>query len=55
MSIENPRDIAVGYVDSGLITEREMMIACLKYMSYDDVNDMMESNFFEIDSSEDCE
>lgn len=50
MSVTNvildPREEALNLVDVGLITERDMLIACLKYMSKDDVADMLITNDF---------
>jgi hypothetical protein len=33
-------------LDEGIISHDEVIMACLKYMSEDDVQDMMESNEF---------
>ena len=40
----NSRDIALELVDNGLVTADDMLLACLKYMSTDDVEDMLDSN-----------
>ena len=34
----------IDMIDDGLISERYIIDACLKYMSEDDVRDMMEHN-----------
>lgn len=39
-------------IDNGLISQDTVITACLKYMSEDDVKDMMECNEF-IDEAED--
>jgi len=40
-------------VDDGYVSEREMLIACLKFMSDDDIRDMLEINELNARYSED--
>ena len=40
----DPRDYAIQLVDNELVTADNMIIACLKYMSHDDVRDMLDCN-----------
>lgn len=40
----DPRDYAIQLVEDGLVTADNMIIACLKYMSHDDVRDMLDCN-----------
>ena len=40
----NPRDFALERVEEGFPTKRGMLIACLKYMSHDDVREMLDCN-----------
>jgi hypothetical protein len=46
-------DDALFLVDDGYVSEREMLIACLKFMSDDDIRDMLEINEFNARYSED--
>jgi hypothetical protein len=39
-------DDAMFLVDDGYVSERTMLIACLKFMSADDINKMLEDNGF---------
>lgn len=39
-------------VDEGVLNAETVMIACLKYMSEDDVKDMMQYNEFILDEDE---
>lgn len=39
-------DDALFLVDDGYVSERDMLIACLKFMSADDINNMLELNGF---------
>lgn len=53
----NSRDVALELVDNGLVTAEAMLTMCLKYMSTDDVEDMLDSNelserFFEDDDGQ---
>lgn len=43
----NPRARAIALVDSGIIDPITMLEACIKYMSRDDVDDMLRANDFE--------
>ena len=43
----NPVERAVELVDVGVIDARDMLIACLKYMTHDEVEDMLRLNDFE--------
>ena len=40
----NYRDIALELVDNGLVSAEELLTMALKYMSNDDVEDMLDSN-----------
>jgi hypothetical protein len=40
----NSRDVALELVDNGLVTAESMLTMCLKYMSTDDVEDMLDCN-----------
>lgn len=40
----NSRDEALELVDNGLVTAESMLTMCLKYMSTDDVADMLDCN-----------
>ena len=40
----NSRDIALELVDNGIVSAESMLTACLKYMSTDDVEDMLDCN-----------
>ena len=40
----NPRDYAVELVENGLVSTDTIITACLKYMSHDDVRDMLDCN-----------
>jgi hypothetical protein len=46
-------DDALFLVDDGYVSEREMLIACLKFMSDDDIRDMLEINELNARYSED--
>lgn len=39
-------------LDAGLLNQNEVLLACLKYMSEDEVRDMAESNYFFEDEEE---
>ena len=43
----NIRDHALQLVDDGFVDEREMLVAALKFMSSDDVAEMLVVNGFE--------
>ena len=40
----NYRDIALELVDNGLVSAEDMLTMALKYMSTDDVEDMLDTN-----------
>jgi len=40
----NSRDEALELVENGLVTAESMLTMCLKYMSTDDVDDMLDAN-----------
>lgn len=42
-------------VDEGLINKNDLIVACLKWMSEDDVREMAEANEFIMDEDEDDE
>lgn len=46
-------DDAMFLVDDGYVSERDMLIACLKFMGGDDIRDMLEINEFNTRYSED--
>ena len=41
---QNARDLAIHLTETAAISERDLLIACLKYMSTDDVADMLDAN-----------
>ena len=41
---QNSRDRALELVEEGIISAEQMLIAALKYMSVDDVEDMLDAN-----------
>jgi hypothetical protein len=50
----NYRDIALELVENGMVSAEDMLVMALKYMSNDDVEDMLDTNelserFFEDD------
>jgi hypothetical protein len=58
MRIYNARDYAIELAENGIITYEHLAIASLKYMSEDDVRDMLDANeispkFFGEDEDED--
>ena len=40
----NSRDIALALVEEGMVSAEAMLTMCLKYMSTDDVEDMLDCN-----------
>lgn len=53
----NSRDIALELVDNGIVSAEDMLVMALKYMSTDDVEDMLDCNelserFFEDDDGQ---
>jgi len=54
----DPRDRAIELVENGFVSTLGMLTMCLKYMSHDDVIDMLECNEldnFDVDMTEDEE
>ncbi len=39
-----PRDYALELCEQGAVSESSMLLACLKYMSHDDVREMLDAN-----------
>jgi hypothetical protein len=39
-----PRDYALELIDNGITTADHLLLCCLKYMSHDDVRDMLDCN-----------
>lgn len=42
--MDNPRDFALELVETGLITADHLLLCCLKAMSFDDVEWMLDAN-----------
>lgn len=40
----DPRSFALELVDDGLMDARHLLLCAMKYMSYDDVRDMLDCN-----------
>lgn len=40
----DPRDFALSLVEEGLVSADTLLLACLKYMSCDDVRGMLDAN-----------
>jgi len=40
----NFRDVALELVDNGVVSAEDMLVMALKYMSNDDVEDMLDAN-----------
>ena len=40
----NPRDRALELIEEGIVSAEDMVTMCVKYMSVDDVADMMDCN-----------
>ena len=40
----NPRDRAVERIEEGIVSAEDMVTMCVKYMSVDDVEDMLDCN-----------
>jgi hypothetical protein len=40
----DPRDYAMELIEEGRTSAEDLLVACLKYMSHDDVRDMLDSN-----------
>jgi len=41
---KDPRDFALTMVEGGLVTADHLLLCALKYMSHDDVRDMLDCN-----------
>jgi hypothetical protein len=46
--MDDYRDYAMSLVDDGEVGERELLIACLKFMTQDEVCQMLEANYIAI-------
>ena len=42
--MDNYRDYALNLIDEGQITDRELLLACLKFMTQDEVCQVLEAN-----------
>ena len=56
----NPRDRALELIEEGIVSAEDMVTMCVKYMSVDDVQDMLDCNelsdrFMEDEEEEDYE
>ena len=40
----NPRDRALELIEEGIVSAKDMVTMCVKYMSVDDVEDMLDCN-----------
>ena len=40
----NPRDRAIELIEEGIVSAEDMVTMCVKYMSVDDVEDMLDCN-----------
>ena len=49
------RDFAIELTEEMNLSEKDMLVACLKYMSQDDVKDMLEANEYPMSCEEDEE
>lgn len=41
---ECPRDRAIGMVEDGLVSAQHLLLCCLKFMSHDEVERMLDAN-----------
>lgn len=41
---KDPRDYALKLVEDGVVGANELLVAALKYMSHDDVREMLDAN-----------
>ena len=53
----NPRDRALELIEEGIVSAEDMVTMCVKYMSVDDVEDMLDCNelsdrFMEVDEDD---
>lgn len=44
MEYDNIRDMIIGMIDDGSLSARATAIMCVKYMSHDDLSDMLHAN-----------
>ena len=44
MAIQDSRDYALDLVEMGVVSAQDMLLMALKYMSTDDVEDMLDAN-----------
>ena len=51
----DPRDFALELVEQGLVTADHLLLCALKYMSHDDVRDMLDCNELSPRFDEDCD
>lgn len=51
----NPRSFALELVEQGVVSAENMLTSTLKYMSFDDVRDMLDANELSPRFDEDCE
>jgi hypothetical protein len=49
------RDFAIELTEEMNLSEKDMLVACLKYMSQDDVKGMLEANEYPMSCEEDDE
>ena len=49
------RDFAIELTEDMGYSAEDMLVACLKYMSQDDVKDMLEANEYPMSSEEDAD
>jgi hypothetical protein len=49
------RDFAIELTEDMGFVEKDMLVACLKYMSQDDVKGMLEANEYPMSSEEDAD
>ena len=51
---KDPRDFALGLVELGFVSADHLLLCALKYMSHDDVRDMLDCNEISPRFDEDC-
>jgi hypothetical protein len=49
------RDFAIELTEEMNLSEKDMLVACLKYMSQDDVKGMLEANEYPMSCEEDAD
>lgn len=42
--LNNPRDYAIELIEENRVSDRDLLMACLKYMSKEEVGDMLDMN-----------